>query len=269
MYKENLQLLFDLFKRVLLPESLLIWTTTMPISESVRGGVILDKISFLSSVLRLDVLLANYFASQVATGHGFDVLDLHFVFRRKLNLRLADGIHWNSQGHRIISNMLLRHVSSAWNVVLPLDSKRQPTQLQYPLPTKCTEWVSGARPEGERNRQSTSTGNSGAYSSSAMSNASGSNASSKCATAAGRSVSNVNQKCKGVESRFVRITGFTCPSTPVRAALLPLPVPVLPQNGYQMVGSVMANWPSATVQNCGKAASSATMRNFTLRYKPY
>jgi len=120
VYQVNLQVMFEMFKRILQPDTLFIWTTTMPISEKVTGGVILKNISFLSSVLRVDVLMANNYATRLAAKNGFDVLDLHYYFRRKLHHRMPDGIHWDSAAHRVISNMLLRHVCSAWKIPAPI-----------------------------------------------------------------------------------------------------------------------------------------------------
>jgi len=119
-YKSNIQQMFQTFRRVLQPETLFIWTTALPVSDTVRGGVILDTITFMSDVLRYDILLANDFTSQVATDCGFDVVDLHYEMRRHIGLRLSDGIHWNSLAHRKISGLLLHHICSAWHVVLPL-----------------------------------------------------------------------------------------------------------------------------------------------------
>jgi len=119
-YKHNILQLFETFRRVLKPETLFIWTTALPVSQSVHGGVILDTIRFLSDVLRYDILLANDFSSRAAADHGFDVLDLHYGMRRHIDLRLPDGIHWNSEAHRRITALLLRHVCLAWKVVLPL-----------------------------------------------------------------------------------------------------------------------------------------------------
>ena len=49
----------------------------------------------------------------------FDVVDLHHAMRRHIPWRLADGIHWNEAAHRKISNILLRHICDAWNLILP------------------------------------------------------------------------------------------------------------------------------------------------------
>ena len=119
-YRENIQRLFQTFRRVLHRKTLVIWTTALPVSQSVRGGVILEEIRFLSEVLRYDVLLANDHTSRVAAHYGYDVLDLHYIMRRYIPWRLADGIHWNSAAHRKISGLLLHHICQAWKVDLPV-----------------------------------------------------------------------------------------------------------------------------------------------------
>jgi len=118
-YKSNIQRLFQTFSRVLSPRTLFIWATAMPVSQLVRGGVILEEIRFLSGVLRYDVLLANDLSARVAADHGFDVLDLHHSMRRHIRWRLPDGIHWNELAHRRISAIVLHHVCVAWNVIMP------------------------------------------------------------------------------------------------------------------------------------------------------
>jgi len=119
-YVENLQRLFQTFRRVLQPETLLIWTTALPVSDSVRGGVILPPIRFMSDVLRYDVLLANDVSSKAATDCDFDVVDLHYEMRRHIDMRLQDGIHWNTSAHRKMTGLLLHHICVAWHVVLPV-----------------------------------------------------------------------------------------------------------------------------------------------------
>ena len=119
-YKRNLDELFETCRRVLKPETLFIWTTALPVSQSVRGGVILDTIRFLSDVLRYDVLHANSVSSRAAAKSGFDVVDLHYEMRRHIDMRMPDGIHWNSQAHRKITGILLYHVCLTWNVRLPV-----------------------------------------------------------------------------------------------------------------------------------------------------
>jgi len=65
-YEMNIQKLCQQLKHLLAPETLVMWLTTMPVSQSVRGGFLTDEISFVNEVLRVDILLANYYASQVS-----------------------------------------------------------------------------------------------------------------------------------------------------------------------------------------------------------
>lgn len=51
--------------------------------------------------------------------HGFDVVDLHYAFRRHTHHRAADGIHWDGIVHRAITNLLLFHICEAWHVKVP------------------------------------------------------------------------------------------------------------------------------------------------------
>jgi len=118
-YKDNIQKLFCTLRRVLHPKTLFIWTTALPISQQVRGGVILEEIRFLSEVLRYDVLLANDYSSRVAARNGFDVLDLHYSMRRYIPWRLTDVIHWNEIAHRKVTGIILHHICTAWSVILP------------------------------------------------------------------------------------------------------------------------------------------------------
>jgi len=64
-FEMNIQKLCQQLQRLLSPDTLVMWTTTMPVAQTVRGGFLTDEISFISEVLRVDVLTANYYASQV------------------------------------------------------------------------------------------------------------------------------------------------------------------------------------------------------------
>jgi len=143
-YEINLQMLFRTFQKVLSKKAkntLFIWTTALPVSKDVRGGVILQEINFLAEILRYDVLLANHLSSRLATHYGFDVLDLHHAMRRHISWRLHDGIHWNAVAHRKITGMLLHHICVAWHVQLPA---RIATRYTIPsMPTLQTGCITG------------------------------------------------------------------------------------------------------------------------------
>lgn len=118
-YRENLQRLAKRMKTVLPDDCLFLWLTTTPLGKNVKGGFLLDQISFLSEVLRLDVLESNYYARQVMVDYEFDVLDMHFHFVKWINLRKADGIHWNPKAHRKMSNLIFDHLADAFGFPIP------------------------------------------------------------------------------------------------------------------------------------------------------
>ena len=66
-YEMNLQKLCYHLKRLLVPEMLVMWLTAMPVATSVRGGFLTEEISFVNEVLRVDILLANRYASHVSS----------------------------------------------------------------------------------------------------------------------------------------------------------------------------------------------------------
>jgi len=65
-YEMNLQKLCQQLKRLLSPQTLVIWMTTMPVAQSVRGGFLIDEIYFMNDILRVDVLAANYCSKEVS-----------------------------------------------------------------------------------------------------------------------------------------------------------------------------------------------------------
>ncbi|XP_049738873.1 PC-esterase domain-containing protein 1B [Elephas maximus indicus] len=118
-YRENLESLFRRLNEVLPEQCLLVWNTTMPVGEKITGGFFLPEHQPSAASLRVDVVKANFYSSAEACKHDFDVLDLHFHFRRSQHHRQRDGVHWNEFAHRHLSQLLLAHVADAWGVELP------------------------------------------------------------------------------------------------------------------------------------------------------
>lgn len=56
---------------------------------------------------------------QVMVDYEFDVLDMHFHFVKWINLRKADGIHWNPKAHRKMSNLIFDHLADAFGFPIP------------------------------------------------------------------------------------------------------------------------------------------------------
>ncbi|KAG8189644.1 hypothetical protein JTE90_018493 [Oedothorax gibbosus] len=117
-YKSNLLILMRHLQRVL-PDCLVIWVTAPPISSEVRGGFLVADLQFLKYSLRFHVVEANHYARQVVVEHGFDVLDTHYHLKNQIHRRADDGVHWNTYAVRYVLNLLLTHISLAWNVPLP------------------------------------------------------------------------------------------------------------------------------------------------------
>lgn len=84
--------------RVLPSYTVFLWTTTMPISKDVKGGFMIPEVECLKSKLREDVLEANHYAYLIMKEFKLDVLDLHYFFRRQIQRRAKDGIHWDATG---------------------------------------------------------------------------------------------------------------------------------------------------------------------------
>lgn len=91
----------------------------MPISQTAKGGLFVPEVEHLKSLVRLELLQANAYSSELASSFGFDVLDLCFFFRNQLHRIAEDGIHWDMTAHRRFTNLILSHVSEAWEIPLP------------------------------------------------------------------------------------------------------------------------------------------------------
>ncbi|KAG8173734.1 hypothetical protein JTE90_009169 [Oedothorax gibbosus] len=118
VYKKNLTKLMNRL-RSRLPNTLVIWMTTPPISKNIKGGFLLPDLEFLKYSLRFHVLEGNNFASEVVIEHGFDVVDAHYYLQHQIHRRADDGVHWKPDAVRFILNLLLSHISVAFNVPLP------------------------------------------------------------------------------------------------------------------------------------------------------
>ncbi|XP_072030805.1 uncharacterized protein [Amphiura filiformis] len=155
-YKSNLEKTFRAATDAMPPECLFIWNTALPVANKIRGGFLLPELDFLCSTLRLDVLEGNFYAKELARVYGLDVLDLHFFFRFQLHRRAPDGVHWNHQAHRRITNLILTHITNAWGLVpprhvdalsraLPPPVEPQPAKPPSPVPD-CLNFIDFDKP---------------------------------------------------------------------------------------------------------------------------
>ncbi|XP_042535274.1 PC-esterase domain-containing protein 1B-like [Dipodomys spectabilis] len=117
-YPQDLESLFGHLQRTLPESCLLVWNTAMPVADTISGGFPPFVGFRCPPHLGEDVMEANFYSSTAAGRYGFDVLDLHFHFRRAAQHRQPDGVHWDEVAHRHLSQLLLAHVADAWGVVL-------------------------------------------------------------------------------------------------------------------------------------------------------
>ncbi|XP_057558685.1 PC-esterase domain-containing protein 1B [Hippopotamus amphibius kiboko] len=119
-YLQNLEILFGRLRQVLPESCLLVWNTAMPVGDKITSSFFPPELQPETSSLKSKMIEANFYSSTEAQKHDFDVLDLHFHFRRHTGKYLQpDGVHWNELAHRHLSQLLLAHVADAWGVELP------------------------------------------------------------------------------------------------------------------------------------------------------
>ncbi|CAJ1086523.1 PC-esterase domain-containing protein 1A isoform X2 [Xyrichtys novacula] len=117
-YKENLHVFFREIRDIVPRDCLIVWNLAMPLGSRIKGGFLVPEVSHLAPSLRNDVIEANFYSCVTAEAYNMDILDLHYHFRRSLQHRMPDGIHWDSLAHRRISALLLQHIANAWGVTL-------------------------------------------------------------------------------------------------------------------------------------------------------
>lgn len=122
-YRENLKRLLEEMKEFLPKKSLFIWNSTLPLSsdpDKIHGGFLVAAVSVQDKMnLRLDILEANKFAAELVSSFEYDVLDLHYWFRGHQDHRVKDGIHWDNESTRQMTNLLLTRIADAWGLGRP------------------------------------------------------------------------------------------------------------------------------------------------------
>merc|ERR1712062_832968 len=96
-----------------------IWMTTPPISDKIRGGTMVEQLKFLQEYMRPWLLEANLKASNIVGQYGFDVLDMHYYMSSQIQRRAEDGLHWNPDGVRYQTNVFLTHFCLSRQIDLP------------------------------------------------------------------------------------------------------------------------------------------------------
>ncbi|KAL0270259.1 UNVERIFIED_CONTAM: hypothetical protein PYX00_007729 [Menopon gallinae] len=118
-YKQNIRELLKLFREYLPSKTLVIWTTTPPLSSEPQGGFLIKQINFMKPFLRFEVMEANMYVREEVVKFGFDVLDIHYHLMLQIHRRRPDGIHWNPDAVRHVTNLILTHISLSYRMPLP------------------------------------------------------------------------------------------------------------------------------------------------------
>lgn len=118
-YKTNLINTMELLKTHLPESTLVVFTTTLPLSPDCSGGFLRRQIEFLRYVLPWHVAEANRFLAEMAQLYRFDVLDFHYNLRFLTDEWEKDGIHWSPDAYRFMTNLLLTHVALSKERRLP------------------------------------------------------------------------------------------------------------------------------------------------------
>ncbi|GIY31217.1 PC-esterase domain-containing protein 1A [Caerostris darwini] len=147
-YKYNLKYLFKEFKRTL-PDCLIIWVTTPPISSEMKGGFLVKELQFLKYSLRFHILEANNYARKVVVENGFDLLDSHYYMQMQIHRRTNDGIHWKPEAVRYVTNLLLTHISLSFDFPLPHRYKRTTMRDELILGTEDADALKSEIQENE------------------------------------------------------------------------------------------------------------------------
>lgn len=102
------------------PNARIIWKTALPVSVKANGAIFTDEVKSIVPVIPWHLLAANNYAASVCQFFNVDVLDLHHYLRtRGVHFRVKDGIHWNVEAVRYMTNVLLTHLALSWDSKLP------------------------------------------------------------------------------------------------------------------------------------------------------
>lgn len=107
IYVQNISSFCGDVKKIINQFTSVIVTTSLPVSASVKGGLLGNSDNPLGELLPFDQLLANHAAASIATKCGFNILDLYFAMKGKTAHRNQDGVHWDPTGCREMTHCFI------------------------------------------------------------------------------------------------------------------------------------------------------------------
>lgn len=127
-FLERISMLIRRLRLVMPPTTQVIWIN-MPWPLTVDGRSIVNRADNAETrhLNRMLIVDANFRASQLFRAAGYDVLDIGFYMRNHAlySYRIKDGVHWDSVGTRIMTQLIIGHLARSWNITLPLRIKQK------------------------------------------------------------------------------------------------------------------------------------------------
>ena len=125
-YKKNLTTLLDRVDSLLHSGCLFLWRGALPVTTQALGRSLFylpedDEYGIDLPTMHYDLLPAHLHVKEAMLEHSHQVLDLYSEFKSYEHLRRPDGVHWNSQAHRWITNAWLNLVWEMWGTSLLLN----------------------------------------------------------------------------------------------------------------------------------------------------
>ncbi|CAF0773201.1 unnamed protein product [Didymodactylos carnosus] len=127
-YKTMLNECFKLLSEFIPENCIVIWLTTLPFSEDAKAGVF-NNSYHRKKFLRIRILEINTYSSYLASKYGFEVIDLHRLFRGRTEHRVDDGMHYDEIVHREITTIIAKHIACIWNVKLSVPISSLPLTI--------------------------------------------------------------------------------------------------------------------------------------------
>ncbi|CAF3092491.1 unnamed protein product [Rotaria socialis] len=113
-YAQLLEECFRSIRSIIPPQTIVIWLTATPFSKN-ACGVLDETRSEKKNFLRIRIFDINTFSSQLAKKYNFQVIDLHYLVRKRTQHRCKDGMHYDAIIHREITTHIVRYIECGLN----------------------------------------------------------------------------------------------------------------------------------------------------------
>ena len=119
-FKENITNLLHCAKRNVTDHGgKFLWITNQPPGKLNSRAMRVPPLDFQSVTTKYNVAELNAYAAEKVGEFDMNVVDTHFGFLLLTSNRLHDGIHWNPEANRLVTNMVLTNYSLTLNQKLP------------------------------------------------------------------------------------------------------------------------------------------------------